>query len=88
MAASDAHLFQRAHNVWPKPAYVEPNSLSQSSNLGDMERGSALAMEPYVGNPGFGIHCPPPLDSVNPGFIWRAPLVKPLDSFRFTYRDS
>ena len=41
----------------------------------------------YVGNPGFGIHCRP-LDSVNPGFIWRAPLVNPLDSFGFTYRDS
>ena len=31
------------------------------------------------GNPGFGIHCHP-LDSVNPGFILRAPLVNPLDS--------
>jgi len=30
----------------------------------------------YVGNPGFGIHCHP-LDSVHPGFIWRA-LGKPL----------
>ena len=30
-------------------------------------------------NPGFGIHCHP-LDSVNPSFIWRAPLVNPLDS--------
>jgi len=28
------------------------------------------------------------LDSVNPGFIWRASLVNPLDSFGFTYRDS
>ena len=34
---------------------------------------------PYVGNPGFGIHCHR-LDSVNPGFIWRVPLVNPLDS--------
>jgi len=41
----------------------------------------------YVGNPGFGIHCHP-LDSVNPGFIWRVPLVNPFDSFGFTYRDS
>jgi len=32
-----------------------------------------------VGNPGFGIHCHP-LDSVIPGFIWRAPLVNPLNS--------
>jgi len=42
---------------------------------------------PCVGNPGFGIHCHP-LDSLNPGFIWQAPLVNPLDSFGFTYRDS
>jgi len=28
-----------------------------------------------------------PLDSVNPGFIWQAPLVNPLDSFGFTYRE-
>jgi len=41
----------------------------------------------YVGNPGFGIHCHP-LDSVNSEFIWRAPLVNPLDSFGFTYRGS
>jgi len=36
----------------------------------------------YVGNPGFGMHCHL-LDSVNPGFIWQAPLVNhvnPLDS--------
>jgi len=40
-----------------------------------------------MGNPGFGIHCHP-LDSVNLGFIWRAPLVNPSDSFGFVYRDS
>ena len=34
----------------------------------------------------FGSHCRP-LDSVNPGFIRRAPLVNPLDSFGFAYRD-
>jgi len=36
----------------------------------------------YVGNPRFGMHCHP-LDSVNPGFIWRTPLATPwiaLDS--------
>jgi len=38
-----------------------------------------LGSRPYVDNPVFGIHCHP-LDSVNPGFIWRAPLVNPLDS--------
>ena len=43
--------------------------------------------QPYVGNPGFGIHCHP-LDSVNPGFLWRAPLVNPLDFVGFRYRDS
>ena len=31
----------------------------------------------YVGNPGFGIHYHR-MDSVNPGFIWRAPLVNPI----------
>jgi len=41
----------------------------------------------YVGNPGFGIHCHP-LDSVNPGFTWRAPLISPLYSSGLTYRDS
>jgi len=40
-----------------------------------------------VRNPEFGIHCHP-LDSVNPGFIWRAPPVNPLDSFGCTYMDS
>jgi len=37
----------------------------------------ASGVAPYVGNPGFGIHCHP-LDSVNPEFIWRAPMVNPL----------
>ena len=46
-----------------------------------------LARLPYVGNPGFGIHCHT-LDSVNLGFIWRAPLVNPLYFFGFTYMDS
>ena len=41
----------------------------------------------YGGNPGFGINCHP-MDSMNPGFIWRVPLVNPLDSFRFTYMSS
>jgi len=41
----------------------------------------------YVGNLGFDLHCHP-LDSINPGFIWRAPLVNPLDSFGLTYTDS
>jgi len=41
----------------------------------------------WARNPGSGIHCQP-LDSVNAEFIWRAPLVNPMDSFRFTYRDS
>ena len=39
-----------------------------------------------MGNPGFGIHCHP-LDSVNPRFIWRTPLVNPLDSFGLMYSD-
>ena len=47
----------------------------------------SAASPPYVGNPGFGIHVHP-LDSVNPAFIRRAPLVNPLDSFGLTYRDS
>jgi len=33
----------------------------------------------YVGNPGFGIRCHP-LDSANPGFVWRVPLANPLKS--------
>jgi len=41
----------------------------------------SAALSPCVGNPGFGFHCHP-LDSVNPGFNWRAPLVNPFDSFR------
>ena len=44
------------------------------------------ALEPYVANSGLSVHCHH-LDSVNPGFIWRPPLVDPLDSFGFTYRD-
>ena len=44
-----------------------------------LAEGRVWALEAYVGNPGSGIHCHP-LDSVNPGFIWRAPLVNPLGS--------
>jgi len=37
-----------------------------------------MHLQPYLSNPEFVLHCHP-LDSVNPGFIWRAPLVKPYD---------
>ena len=61
---------------------------STSADWCGLARGSRLYTSGvYVGNLGFGIHCHP-LDSVNPGFIRRAPLVNPLDSFGFTYRDS
>jgi len=39
-------------------------------------RRTRLTSGSFVGNPGFGMYCHP-LDSVNPGFIWRAPLVNP-----------